>query len=864
MTSWRHRFLILLALILSAGHAFAANGARQQRVFNSAVAAFQDGDYPRAETELAQFVHRFPDSTNVPEAVLLEAQSAFKQDDYTNSIVILAENMSVAGTNADQFVYWTGEAQFAGNNFPAAADTFGSLAQNFPGSPLRLRVTVEQAAALAWANQWPQAISLLGQTNGIFQRAAQLDPNNDLISRGRQLQAQGLFIEGEFTNALAILNSINPQILTPDLDAGLERLVYQLNLATTNFPATFAAATNLFQTAKIAGDNSLMAESVVMRASVLEEMNRIDDAIAAYTENLTTNAPDDRRRQAIQQITRLAIQQKQYSQAENSLSQFTNSPDADVALLSLGELQLRDYATLATDTNLLAGAHANLDAFISRFPNNPMLGEAYFDRGWCFWLEQNFTGSLPDFQAATNLPPEELTVAKFKTGDAQFAQGDLAHALENYLAVANDLTNFPATNRQLGQPVLYQILRVSLALTNLTVASNAMAQILASYPASEPVNGSEWLYGENLAESGQPAAALVQFQNYDKEFTNSPLRPQVEFTIARCYVLENDWVRAIAGYTNWLVSFPTNSLRPQVMYALALANSQAGNETNAFASFTNFVAQFPANEFAPQAQWWIADHFFRLGGTNYVDAEKNYEYVYQNFPTNQALDYAAQLMAGRSAAARQDFAEAIHDYFSPLEADTNCPEDVQRAVLFEHGKALMEMPSSDTNSPLANFQMARGVFNQLTQKYPTNEFGALAWFYTGNCDVQLTNYDIATNDYAQVLNTNIAATITTRSMAQVGLGKALEQKAGLVTGTNQTALVQMALNNYLDVFYENNLRDNETADPYWTEEAGIQALHLIETSGLANTNRFIDRMEQLLPELRDSLEKMRSAPLTKS
>ena len=132
---------------------------------------------------------------------------------------------------------------------------------------------------------------------------------------------------------------------------------------------------------------------------------------------------------------------------------------------------------------------------------------------------------------------------------------------------------------------------------------------------------------------------------------------------------------------NWLKDFPTNALRPQADYALARANYQAGNETNAFVLFTNFVAQFPTNELAPLAQWWVADHYFRLGGTNYVDAERNYQMLYQNTNWQGSplvytnLAYQARLMAGRAAMGRQGYKDAI-DHFTSLTSDTNCPLDL--------------------------------------------------------------------------------------------------------------------------------------------------------------------------------------------
>jgi hypothetical protein len=108
----------------------------------------------------------------------------------------------------------------------------------------------------------------------------------------------------------------------------------------------------------------------------------------------------------------------------------------------------------------------------------------------------------------------------------------------------------------------------------------------------------------------------------------------------------------------------------------------------------------------------------------------------------------------------------------------------------------------------------------------------------------------------------VQANISLRSQAQIGIGIALEKMAATLTGADQNALLQLALENYLDVFDTwtgNNLRAGETADPFWVKKAGLQALPLIETPGTADPNRFIDQMETLLPQLKDSLEKIRAS-----
>jgi len=301
-----------------------------------------------------------------------------------------------------------------------------------------------------------------------------------------------------------------------------------------------------------------------------------------------------------------------------------------------------------------------------------------------------------------------------------------------------------------------------------------------------------------------------------------------------------------------------NALRPQADYALARANFQAGNETNAFGLFTNFIVQFPTNELAPLAQYWVADYYFRLGGTNYVAAEKNYKMLYQNTNWQSSpLIYQARLMAGRAAMGLPSYKDAI-DHFTTLTSDTNCPPDLNAQALFAYGSALMSMDSTDTNNPLANFQLAAKVFGQLD---PTNELGAWARVEIGDCNLQLTNYDDATNAYAQVVSSTNAS-VSARSRAQIGFGIALEKKAALATGSDQTALLQFALDNYLDVFDTSigkNLREGEVADSFWVKKAGLQALPLVEALGVADPEKFFDHLEKLFPQLKESLEKKKTA-----
>ena len=877
----RKSFLILFALVLGGGHIFAASSAKERRDFEAAKGAFNDRMYPRAEAEFDQFQKGYPDSTNAPMAVLLEAQAEFKQGEFANAIALLkdTDNLAKAGTLADQYAYWTGEAQFTSGDFSPAANTFVSLSQHFPQSPLRLRAVVEAASAFGKITNWTRVVGLLEETNGVFQGAVRMDPGNELVSRGRLLLAQAKFALKDFAGEFAVLTSLNPQTLKPELGWQRAYLLCQNREAAGDFDAALVAATNLLQIAPPGNDAALHAESVAMHADALEKSGFTNEAIVAYQENLTNGAPVTQQRQAALKISELAMAQTQIQAATNALetflAQFPGSPAADVVALTLGELDLKNYAAHpAGATNDLPEARARFDQFIGAFTNSPLLGKAYLDRGWCDWMAatnlksagdlkaaaQEYSASFDGFSAAAQSPdftPEDLAVARFKMGDVLFAQKNFAGARTNYESVVNDFTNYPAVGETLGAQALYQLLRVCLELNDVSGAHNSLARILQIYPANGFATNtllinSILIAGEGLTDLGQPTNALALFEKFKQLSPNSDLLPEVDLAMARAYEQEGDWPSAIGVYEDWVKTFGTNAvLLPQVEYARAWANFQAGNETKAFQLFTNFIAQFPAHGLAPVAQWWVGDHFFRAG--DFVEAERNYKYVFQNWPTNGFAPYA-KMMAGRAAMGWGGYQDATND-FTSLTLDTNCPPDLDAQALFAYGSALMQMPSSDTNRPLANFDQAIPVFKTIGQNYPANEQAALAQGAIGECYFQLADYTNSVKAYAQVIASPLAD-ISARSQSQIGLGLALEKMAALTTVTNQTALLNQALDNYSDVLFKNNLRDGEQWDPFWRKSAGLHAAALAESLGNFEvaTNVYL-QLEDLFPQSKDSLDK---------
>jgi len=846
----RRWLLIVFLLVPCGGQLFAAS--REDRAFAAATAAFQDGIYDRAETQFAQFVLHFPKSERVPQALLVLAQAQLKQGKYAAAANLLTSRAAGAGLLADAYAYWLGEAQYAKGDFTNAAATFSSIAGKYPDSTLRLTAVVEAAAAYAQVSDWPRHDALLEAANGVFTRAAQTDPDNALVINGRLSLAQSKLARGDFAAAGKFLELLDPPALTPEQDWQRLNLLYQVKLGLNDFASALAVTTNLMSSAKNPGR---LAESVALHATVLEKANL--PAADAWSANLAAGVPVERQHEAILRVAALAAAQGDVTNAvaslEKYLAQFPNSPLSELALVTLGELHLREFTSTAA-ADQLAAAQTNFDRFIGTFANSSLRGKACLDRGWCNWNAEQFTNSLVDFRAAVKrLPPSpEQAVAKFKAGDALFMLKRFAEARENYEAVLDGYEGFPEVAQSLGDRALYQILRADIELADTNGSAAAMAKMLEKFPASELADNSQLLLGEAFSDFRMPEKAREVLLPFARQYPGSPLLPEVELALARTFEREANWLSAITNYEAWLNNHPTNELFPQVQYSLARAHDQAGHETNAFQLFAALATRFPTNELAPLAQWWVADHFYRAG--NFVGAETNYELIFQTpaWKNSTNLFYQAQLMAGRAAAGRQGWADA-NSYYLKLLNDTNCVDELKNQARFAYAASLMQAPSPDTNNPAMNFQLATNI---LAQMPPTNELGVLALSQIGDCCLQLGALDAATNAYAQGMSAR-AATENLRSRAKVGMGIVLEKKAELADGAARSALWKQARDQYQDVL--DAWRAGELTDAFWAKKAGLQELAVLPKTGVNDTDQFFTDLEKLFPSLKDTLEKKKAA-----
>ena len=869
--------LIPLALVLSAG-GLAAASLGENRAYNAAAKAFTDKIWDRAETQFAQFILNYPKSTRAPEVVLLQAEAQFQQQEFTQAIALLTGRQAGAGKLADGYLYWIGEAEFQSTNYPAAAAAFARVVQNYPASTNRLQASVGEAAARAKLGEWTRVVELLETPDGVFQKAVWAVGTNELAARGYLLLSEAQLKQKNYPAAEAALQLAAKQPLEPEADWQRQYLLCRVQAGAERTKEALQSSTSLLSLADATRRRDFFAESVAFRADLFEKLEQRDEAIAVLSTNLNPGVSVEWQRKALLKVAELAQAQDQVADASRTLEQFvgqsTNSAVSDLALLTLGELRLKQHMALAgtnqtadvtngvpAGTNYLQQAVALFDRLINTYSNSTLVGKAELDKGWCLWLDGKLPESTNAFTAAVaQLPPsEDRVVARCKLADALFRQEDYAGALQNYRAVMDEFAEWPELKSQLGDQVLYQSERAYLERKEMAGATNAVEQILALYPASPLAGRSLLLLGQGYADLDDVGSAREWLGRLGQASPESPLLPEAKLAIARTYAQKSDWPNARTNYDAWLERFPTNDLRPRAEFDRAWANWQSGQETNALNQFTNLVAQFANNELAPMAQWWVADSFYRAG--DFVNAEKNYKNIFQNTNWQSSpLVYPARMMAGRAAVGRRGYEEAL-GYFTNLTSDLNCPTNVWLEAMFAYGGTLMLRNASETTNNPADLISAIRVFGKIHETYTNTESAAMAWGEKGNCYLQLAvqdagSYELASNAYQQVVSAPYAS-VAARSQAKVGLAIVAEKQARRKNGEERDELLKQARDYYLDVFYDNDLRGDEKPDLFWKEKAGLEAARLM-TESLEAWSQAVSLyrdLQQLLPQKQVAFEK---------
>ncbi|NBV20894.1 MAG: outer membrane protein assembly factor BamD [Proteobacteria bacterium] len=841
----------------------------EQGAFDAAAKAFQDLNFERAEREFGQFARTFPESSLRSEAVLLQARARYSRTNAVGAIDLLTTGLPQAGKLADQYQFWLGEARFEAKQYEKAAEAYGHLVRDFTNSPHLFAAAHHEALARFRLGQHSNVVALLRGPDRAFQVAAKASPTNSLAVSGHLLLGESLLAIHDYPGAERAARVLDGLRLEKE-DDWRRRFLLGRTLIEAGRPAeALPETTNLVHQAEVLAEPVMRAESYALQGLVLEKLGLLSRAVDSLTNNFATNAPAELRRRALVKSVDLSLAQPNHEPQTVALlelfsTQYPTDPSLDFAQLKMGELRLWEFVhhpggTTGTNgtvgrTNILLAALTNLNQVVLTYTNSPLRNEAFYQRGWCFWHLRQPAEAAADFEmAAQRLPKsEDQAVARIKLGEALAQLKDYTNALRNFALVVEQYADDGRVRTNYLDKALEQQMRVALAVTNLTVAEDAVARILQWFPAGNDSEKVLLLFGTELNRMTKPVAARSKFQMLLDRFPNSAFAPDAHLGIASSYHKESDWTNAVRTLDEWVLLFPTNSARAEVEYLRAEFTDLTGG-TNALSLFTNFVVRFPAHVNAPRAQYRVGDYYFSQGDA-YDKAEASYQLVFQNtnWPDGE-LKYRARLSAGRAALARgeQQGYQAATNYFVGLVNDQRTPKDILAEAFFALGDTYLSSSQGGVNIGVDPFGDAINAYNRITNNFPTSRQAAYAMGQIGNCHLQRAakngdakELELAAGAYLKAMNWP-GAEAEARSLAEVALGD---------VRAKQNRPVE-AVENWSNVFYQKNLRPGESRNLGAIREAGLFLAKLRESQGdWAAARQIYLRMQEMFPALRRPLQ----------
>ncbi|MEP6663839.1 MAG: tetratricopeptide repeat protein, partial [Verrucomicrobiota bacterium] len=806
--------------------------------------------YKQAEESFARFAEDHADAEQKPQAILYQAQARFFQTNYAGALKLLQQESPKAGASADEYQFWIGQIYFKSGNFRAAADTFSALGKNFPESLRQIEASFDEALAESKLGGWARVIELLQSPEGIFSHLAGTRPDNAFVIEGNLLLVEGLLQQRNFAEGKKVLAQIEPRLTAPKTKWRGLNLLTRLQIAGQELETALQTATNLVAAARETGNRHNIGESVLLRGEIFEKLGRNAEAIQTYEQNFTETTPSEIRRESLFKIVSLNLAEGATTNAitrlENFIAQNAEDSSLDLALITLGELRLKQFVAATNgavvSTNLfLEKAMTNFNSVIADYPHSSNLGKAHLDRGWCDWLKEDFAAAENDFKEAVRLLPVSAdgAVARFKLAETQLRRANFPDSIANFQLLLRDYGKKEDVKTGLLEPALFQLARASIETGNAAEAESAMKRLLTEFSNSRFGEKSLLLVGGYFSRNGQPEEARKLFQDFLKTFPDARQTAEVKLALAQGLVQEKKWPEALAEYDAWVTNFAGSPLLAQGEFYRALTYEKAGQETNAFNLLTNYVTRFPSNELAALAQNWVADFFWNHG--DYRNAEKSYQELYQKFNPAPPLAYEARLMAGRAAYGRSDYTEASKYYkklIELLDQDTHAPGMIKADTWFALGEALFQNFLINTNWVTEDFREAIAALTRVTKDFPTNAVAGAAWGRMGDYYFQwaglneaeaVTRYQRAIECYG-VARDAPAADVSTRSEGEVGVGNVCVKRAERETVANKKLWLDAALKSYANVWTEKNLREGESFDPKWFYEAGLAAAKICENS----------------------------------
>ena len=816
-----------------------------ERLYLSAARSFQGGHWATTGIWLKELIARYPNSPRRPKAALLLGQSYYKQKQYKQAYAVLSNNRLVAGSLAEQYVYWMAECRFRQGSLEAADQIFGELLREFPDSSRRLEAIISSAFIAAQREDWPRVVSLLRPANGVFQARLGAGAEGDLLQEGCLLLSGALLKQKDPRSAKLLLDVL-PRAMTKGRARRKELLSLRVIMESGNFSEAMQKLNELQD-----GDAEWLMQVVRLKAALLVKQKEWLPAAQAYMSLSTENLSPAARKEMYFNAALYSVQGRDRESAKRLLKSIFNHPELkkSFALVNcvLGEMTLEEGGNFQTALK-----------YFERADSNSADKEVQARLLWGIGRCHHFLG---DRASASDYHYRALNVSNDNVVRAGifYSQGLLRMSAGDWDRAAKDFDG--ALKLEIAEPPL-----------RFSDAASYM-QIKALLKAAEPDDAKVVLgrfrsktgplYSNALllmAQESVTRGRLDEAGNFLVELRQQEpgkgLVAAAELEHIRMQVSREKWTESLALYDKWIKEYPDSELLTKVKLDRAWALNRSGQVQAAesayreIASFRNVSSEVFASKI------WLADKAFNTV-TNRIYAERLYQEVAGATNSPVQLRQRAQMMAGRAAVARQGYDDARKSFAALLE-NPSTAEDIRTQAIFALGDLTLIDIGSSAEEALSRLIQSTNAFYSVVQIAPTNKLASKAWGKIGDGCLLISkdhpNYLLhAKKAYEKSLSIPVENDVSTSSQARMGLAYTVDRMA--VGKSAEKELYGESLDLFLAVFYGRHLGSGQKHDPYWRGQSGLAALRMLEKLKRYDQARNLcEELELIFPGMKMALK----------
>jgi len=604
---------------------------------------FQLGRFQEAGLKWEQLVRTFTDDVNLPNGIYMLGEMALRQGELGKAISFFSQITEAHELRMDaQFkIIWCMAQQKQDETAVARAEQF---LKDYPWGELAAKTHLLKGICLQRMKKYREA-------NQEYQLVIDQFGNSVYSEKAIYLMATSLFQNGQLAE---IVTSLNSQLKLSPVSPSRWQAESYLWVAESYFALDqYDAASRTFQlVVDNYKDSPKYAYALLGIAASLAKAGQNDEAGVAYERAMaaaTEIKSKEVEKGVLLDTAQVLFSQKKYEKAMGYFDEFTNRyPDDPIvpqALFQAGMCYYRlEYYTEAIKRwNRIASGYAN----------NEMAPTALFQIAKTSFGLADYENSANQFQLLLEKYPqyENAKEARIMIAQSYYNEGrfDLAATkLQEFL------NNYPKDPKAKDVMELLQMAHYRQG----KMQGDLMA-LTKKFPNSKLNADIYWQLGADAYNQKQYKQALLYFQKLVGEFPSAKQVEDAYYYMAESHFNLEEFPKAVTAYKNFVLNFPKSPNRTQSLFRLGVSHFQTGAFNEAIIAFNDLVEAEPDGSLTRDALMNIALSYKKMKQTN--EALGAYEKFLNHYPTDPGLS-KVYIQMGQLSEEAKEYEKALKYY----------------------------------------------------------------------------------------------------------------------------------------------------------------------------------------------------------